>query len=265
MNMNVNTQRPKYMASLKTLANGPKRIAEANAKYDAAKSLFDDPISQRNYSPAFIDRHKAKAKAELDETIKRTVTEMRSALDFVKQEHGNSAPFDPNDRRIQNAIAVVNAVGKQLDYSQQLDLIEGFRGDVQGLKFISTLLKKNGMEYSADTAMRMARDVSTQALEDMDYSISKYEMLGQWDAEPIRWTQSEFAKTLERFGESADTDPYYYALADLKRTRRDDAEAQKVLGEALTIMKQQQEEGNADSSIMAGIYNDAVSKLEADN
>ena len=255
-------QRAKYLASLKTLANGPREIEQARSEYRTAIDYISDPQTRRTFSPAALDRMKSQALAKRDDTIRSTVSAMRPAIETVKaHKNGSGETLDINDSRIQNTIRTVQAMGKDLSYDAQISIIESFRGDAPALSFVSDLFRRNNL-YAADYARSLTREVSDQAIEDMETAIAYYDYGGDFDSGKIHWSKGEFGKALERNAIDPDADPYVAAAVELKHMHRDDANVQQHLGSALSKIAKEQADGNEVDT--AAILNDALADMEAD-
>ena len=206
--------------ALSVLASAPGKIAEAQAKCNQTIAEIRAKEATGNWSPNTIKAEKEKAYADRDRVCHALAHSMRPALETVKANNSLAdEPLDINDPKIQNAINVISLMGKNLTYTDQIFMLESFRGNPAALRFIQSAFRKNGMNYAAEQAGEMMKPISSRAIEEMGEVLSFHdyaEAQGRLDfpVERAAWTKSEFGRQYDRMGYNPDTkaDPYSYAL-----------------------------------------------------
>jgi hypothetical protein len=205
--------------ALSVLASAPGKIAEAQEKCRQQIAAVD--AKDKNlWAPATLERERAAAREERDRVCHALARSMRPALETVKANNSLAdEPLDINDPKIQNAVNVISLMGKNLTYTDQISMLESFRGNPAALRFIQSAFKKNGMSYAAEQAGEMMRPISSRAIEEMSEVLAFHdyaEIQGRLDfpIERARWTKGEFQRQYDRMGYNPDTkaDPYSYAL-----------------------------------------------------
>lgn len=258
-----------YYAALKTLDSGPREIEQARAQYQADQQHIREMENKGILSPIAIRRAKDQAKEKMDTTTRKAVDRMRPALETVRAER--NAPgemIDIESPKLQNAITVINTMGKKLSPSDQIAVIEKFRGDAASLRFVADLFDKYGLYY-ANYARQLTTPVSSDAIQNIAVEIGRYDNFGKFETDNLRWTNGEFAKALERNGVNSNEDPFVAAAIEMKHAHRDDPSAQQSMGGAIAAMRKAQEDGRDDAATMGEILNSAMetwkTMMEADN
>lgn len=260
MSFDSKAKRAAYLSALQTLDKGPKEIAAAQQQFKADLQSIRTMENSGNFAPTYIKRMKDSAREKLDTTTKKNVDKLRSALETVRAEQNNREKVDINSARIQNLINTVNTMGKDLSYDMQIDIVNSFKGDTAGLQFVSDLFKRKGLR-TADYAKSLTKGVSGQALENMQYAISKFDYFGEWDNSKNYWTGGEFAQAHERFAADGGEDPYIEALKAIKRENKDDAAIQEGIANALMEIAKGKETGEIVDT--AAVFRNALADLEA--
>lgn len=256
-------KRAAYLGALKALDNGPREIEQATAQYDSDISNVRQMESKGVWAPVAIERMKTQAKNKRDTAIRKAVDRMKPALDTVKaHKNGSGEVLDINDSKIQNTIRTVGAMGRDLSYDAQISIIESFRGDAPALAFVSDLFKRNHL-FAADYAKSLTKEVSDQAVEDMESAIAYYDFGSGFDMSKIYWSRGEFAQALERNTVDPGKDPYVAAMVEMKHMARDDANAQQLFGSALSHISEEEAKGNDVDT--AAVLNMALAALGADD
>ena len=256
-------KRAAYLGALKTLDNGPREIEQAKVQYDADMTHIRQLENSGNWAPASVSRMKTAAQEKRDVAIRKAVDRMKPALDTVKaHKNGNGEVLDIYDGKIQSTINAVRAMGRDLSYDAQISIIESFRGDAPALAFVSDLFKRNHL-FAADYAKSLTKEVSDQAVEDMETALAFYDYSGQFDASKIHWSRGEFAQALERNTVDPGKDPYVAAMVEMKHMVRDDANAQQLFGSALSHISEEEAKGNDVDT--AAVLNMALAALGADD
>lgn len=253
-------KRANYLSALKTLDAGPREIEAAKARYKSDLQSIRTMEDSGNFAPTYIKRMKDSAREKLDTTTRKAVDRMRPALETVRAEQSSREKIDINSPRIQNLINTVNTMGKDLSYDMQVDIVNSFKGDTAGLQFVHDLFKRKGL-HTADYAKSLSKGVSGQALENMQYAISKYDYFGEWDNSKNYWTGGEFAQAHERFAADGSEDPYIEALKAIKRENKDDAAIQEGIANALIEIAKGKETGEIVDT--ATVFRNALADLEA--
>lgn len=268
MSIDSKARKANYYAALKALASGPREIEQARAQYDADMGYVREMEGKRIWAPLAIDRMKAQAQSKRDDAIRKAVDRMRPAVETVQAER--SAPgemLDIDNAQLQRAITVCNTMGRKLNPSDQIAIIEKFRGDTASLRFVADLFDKYGLYY-ADYARQLTTPVSSEAIQNIAVEIGRYDNFGKFETDNLRWTNNEFSKALERNGVNSNEDPFVAAAIEMKHAHRDDPSAQQSMGSAIAAMRKAQEEGRDDAATMGEILNSAMetwkTMMEAD-
>ena len=205
--------------ALSVLASAPGKIAEAQEKCRQQIAAVD--AKDKNlWAPATLERERAAAREERDRVCHALAHSMRPALETVKANNSLAdEPLDIHDPKIQNAINVISLMGKNLTYTDQISMLESFRGNPAALRFVQSAFKKNGLTYAAEQAGEMMKPISNKAIEQMsevlnfhDYAEAQGRL--DWQIERAYWTKGEFQRQYDRMGYNPETksDPYSYAL-----------------------------------------------------
>lgn len=249
-----------FKAAVKTLDASPRRIAAAREEYAAADRYMLE--HKRTYSEAAQEKYYEAARAKRDTAIKGEVSRISKALETVR-EYRNfpNEKVDLSSTKLMNAIAVTNVVGKKMRPDEQLSIAEQFRGEPATLHFLADLYRQNGLFY-ADHVDAMAKPISQEALDNLEYCVGAYEQLGKWPFdEKCYWTQHEFSEAASRYGfDVADgRDAYVEALKSARAGQTPDA--QRILSQAVAQI-QNGAEYMTDAQ-KAEIFNDATAKVKA--
>lgn len=251
-----------FKGALKTLDAGPKKIAQAQAEYAEADAHMKDPATRRNYSEAYQQRYYEAAMAKRDTAIKTEVGKIAQALETVREYRTfPGEAIDLSSTKLMNAISVMNIVGKRMRPDEQLSIAEQFRGEPAALHFLAGLYRQNGLFY-ADHVDAMAKPISQEALDNLEYCIAAYEQLGKWPfEEKCHWTQHTFAEAASRYGfDVADgKDAYVEALKSARAGQT--PEAQRVLSGAIAQIQNGRE--YLTDAQKAEILNNATAKVAA--
>jgi hypothetical protein len=250
-----------YKSALKTLDAGPRKIEKAREEYRAASEYMQQ--HKRTYSEAAQERYYETARAKRDTAIKGEVAKIAKALETVR-EYRNfpNEKIDLSSTKLMNAITVTRVVGKKMRPDEQLGIAEQFRGEPAALHFLADLYRQNGLYY-ADYVDSMAAPVSDEAIQNLEYCLGSYEMLGKWPFdEKCYWTQHEFAEAATRLGfDVADgKDVYVEALKDARKGKS--PEEQRIISEAIIQIQRGNEYGMSDAQ-KATIFNGVTDKLQA--
>lgn len=258
MSIDSKARKANYYAALKTLDSGPREIDAARQQFDYDMANIREMEGKRIWAPVAVDRMKAQAQSKRDESIRKAVDRMRPALETVQAER--NAPgemLDIDNAQLQRAITVCNTMGKKLSPSDQIAIIEKFRGDAASLRFVADLFDKYGLYYG-DYARQLTKPVSSEAIQNIAVEIGRYDNFGKFETDNLRWSNGEFSKALERNGVNTNEDPFVAAAVELKHAHRDDPSAQQSMGGAIAAMRKAQEEGRDDAATMGEILNEAM-------
>ena len=250
-----------FQAALRTLDAGPKKIAQAREEYSAADAYMRDPANSRRFSEIGKENYYKTAQAKRDTTIKAEVDKIAKALETVREFRTfPNEKIDLSSTKLMNAISVMNVVGKKLRPDEQLSIAEQFIGEPAALHFLADLYRQNGLYY-ADAVDAMAKPISQEALDDMQYAVNSYEQLGKWPEDRIYWTKGEFSEAASRYGfdVSDGRDPYVEALKSARAGQTPDA--QRILSGAIAQIQNGRE--YLTDAQRAEIFNDATAKVKA--
>lgn len=247
-----------FKAALKTLARGQDKIKAAREDYQKAREYMANPDTCKHYSAIQQEQFKKATADKLKKAMDTEVAAMSRALNIVREYRsfpGENISLD--NPKLQSAINLVAVMGKSLSHADQIGIIENFRGDMASLHFISGLFKKQGLYYG-DYAESLTAAVSNQALEDMEYCLNSYEMFGKWPEDKLYWTGGEFDKALDRYGFSADIDPWIEALKSLKDGQSVDAN--RAVAKAVYQIQHAPENGMSDAD-KAELFNKTTEQI----
>ena len=254
------TDKARLQTALRTLDQGPKRIAAHREQYKT-DTTFSDAIKDK-YSEKYMDGLRAEAQAKRDKAIEGEVNEIRSALEVVKELRDfGSESIDIMNPKLQSAITIVSTLGRDLPASEQLSIAEQFRGDIGSLKFLSQLYKKNHYFY-ADQVADMAKPIPQQAMDDIAYCVNRYDYCGKWDEDSdshIYWNPNEFARAANRLGfDDTAADPFESVLYQLKTQYADSPKVQHAAAHAIQELRNDREMTRSERE---QYFNEAVQHL----
>lgn len=251
-----------FKSAIKTLDAGPKKIAQARAEYAAADAYMKDPANSRRYSEIGKENYYKTAQAKRDTVVKAEVGKIAQALETVREYRTfPGEAIDLSSTKLMNAISVMNVVGKKLRPDEQLSIAQQFTGEPAALHFLADLYRQNGLYY-ADYVDAMAKPISQEALDNLEYCCGAYEGLGKWPfEEKCYWTQNAFAEAASRYGfDVADgKDAYIEALKSARAGQT--PEAQRILSGAIAQIQNGRE--YLTDAQRAEIFNDASAKVKA--
>lgn len=208
--------------ALSVLMSAPGKIAEAQEKCRQQLAEIDAEERKGIWGKVTLDKRRQEARAERDRVCHALAHSMRPALETVKANNNLAdEPLNIHDPKIQNAVNVISLMGKNLTFTDQISMLESFRGNPAALRFIQSAFKKNGLTYAAEQAGEMMKPISNQALAEMEEVLAFHdfaEAQGRLDfpIERAAWTKSEFGRQYDRMGYNPETkaDPYSYALEE---------------------------------------------------
>ena len=246
-------------SAVKTLDAGPRKIAKAREEYRTADEYMQQ--HKRIYSQAAQENYYKTAQAKRDSAINAEVAKMQKAIETVRAFHGYPGEaIDLGSVKLQNALNIINALGRKLRPDEQLSIAQQFTGQPAALHFLADLYRQKGYYY-ADYVDSMAAPINETALENIEYACNSWEGLHKWPEEKLYWTQTAFADAAARLGfDAEETDPY---IAALKAARDGQApDAQRVLSNAIYQIEHAPESGLTDADKVQ-LFNDATAKAEA--
>lgn len=248
-----------FRSALKTLDAGPKKIEATCKEYRAADEYMQQ--HKRTYSEIGQQRYYEAAQAKRDTVINGEVSKIAKALETVREYRTfPGEAIDLSSTKLMNAISVMSVVGRKMRPDEQLSIAEQFRGEPAALHFLADLYRQNGLYY-ADHVDAMAKPVSQEALDNMQYAVDSYEQLGKWPEDKIYWTKGEFSEAASRYGfDVADgKDAYIEALKAAREGKS--VEEQRILSSAITQIQNGRE--HLTDAQKAEIFNDATAKAKA--
>ena len=249
-----------YKSALKTLDAGPKKIAQAREEYRAADKYMQE--HKRVYSQAGQDNYYKTAQAKRDNIIKAEVGKIGKALEVARElRNFPDEKIDLSDAKLQAALNIVNLMGRKLPHAQQISIIQDFQGRPAELNFLADVFDSQKLYYG-NYARELAKPISEEALDNLDYCVGAYEMLGQWPFdEKCYWTKDAFAEAATRYGFDVTDgrDPYLEALKAARAGKS--VEEQRILSSAITQIQNGRE--HLTDAQKAEIFNDATAKAKA--
>ena len=212
--------RKKMAESLKILAENPDKIKAQEKLYQERLSAIKVKEATGNWSPNTIERERREAKEARDRVSHALANAMRPALEYVKANNDyTTIPIDLESPKLSRALDVASLLGKNMVYSDQIGILNQFRGDPASLRVLEATFRKNGNTWAADVAREMQKPISTQALDQMNEVLAFHEYAesqGRFDfpAERMMWTHGNFKKQADRLGLDFDgvADPYTLML-----------------------------------------------------
>ena len=205
--------------ALRTIAETPKKVAEAQAKCNAVLADVAEKEKTGNWSPNSLKTRREEAYAERDRVCHALIHGMRPALDVIKanNDYANE-PVNFNNPKLQNAINMLQYMDKT-SYADIASLLESFRGDPASIRFLKKALEKSGMKWAADNlAEPMLKSVDPYAIEQMEEVLAYHdyaEAQGRLDF-PISkcYKHSAFEDQINRMGyeDSNAGDAYSFAI-----------------------------------------------------
>ena len=232
--------------ALKILAENPSKIEFAKQKYNDRMKEIRAEEAKGIWSPKAIEKMKSDALAERDRTAHALAHAMKSALEIVKANNDfQDTAIDLSSPKLQNALSVINALGKNMPYSDQISLCSQFVGDIASLRVIEGALKNAGLNYGAKQAHELQRQIPNNAITEMETVLAFHDYAERqnrldFPISRAHWTKGEFKKAFDRLGYDSDSlsDPYSLSLelamdnlrekADEVMTEEDPEKAEKA-------------------------------------
>ena len=214
----MNIDQKAHKEALKTMSEAPAAIKRAEDRYKEKLAEIKQKEASGNWSPNAIKTDRAVAKEDRDRIVGRLMGQMKNAINTIGANNSFSgASFDFADPKFQSALTFLNLMGHDMTPTDQVNMLEQFRGNPGALSALGAAMKKNGL-YFADRAKEMTATIPEQALQDAAYVVGKYELNGEVDFSRMTWTKSEFKKMAERMGyDMTDApDPLVAALMDAR-------------------------------------------------
>ena len=214
--------RKELAKALRVLADTPAKIAEQDGILKAKLAEIKKKEMSGDWSPNTIAAEKKAAVETHDRICHSLVSSMKPAYQTVRENNNlTKEPLDFNSPEIQNVVRVLPFLDKH-DFASQTSLLEGFRGNIAGLRFLKGAFEKAGFSYMAKKADEMMRPISEQALEEMGSVLSSHDYHERvhgtfsFPAEKMYWTHGEFQRQIDRMGldDSDAVNPLYNALDD---------------------------------------------------
>ena len=164
----------------KKLAESLKILAQNPGKIKAQQNLYKDRLAEirrkeetGNYARNTLEREKAEALASRDRVCHTLAHSMREALNYVAQNNDYSVhAIDLDNKKLQTALSMVNLMGSNMSFSDQLGVINQFKGDPASLRVLEAAFQKLGQSWAAKTAAEMQKPVSNKAIEEMSGEIA---------------------------------------------------------------------------------------------
>ena len=212
--------RKKMAESLKILAENPGKIKAQEKLYQERLAEIRAKEATGNWSPNTIARERAEAKEARDRVGHALAKAMRPALEYVRANNDyTTISIDLENNKLSRALDTVNLLGKNMVYSDQVGILNQFRGDPASLRVLEATFRKNGNRWAADVAKEMQKPIDSLALDQMGEVLAFHdyaELQGRFNfpAERMMWTHGNFKKQADRLGLDLDgvADPYTLML-----------------------------------------------------
>lgn len=204
--------------------NAYRTVLETEGIINAAKQKYEDQLkqidSQKEYTaPSYMEKLKAEAKANYEAVASRSMKQFAEAVSTIKQSNNySSEAADFGNADFQNALRFIDSMGKDLSYTDQVNIIDKFRGNPAELKAIETKYRNNGL-YFSEEAKDSTTPLSATAIENAELVIAGYEYNGKPDFSKMLWNRQDFRNQAKRLGYDLETadDPYTQALISEKK------------------------------------------------
>lgn len=206
---------------LKTLIQNPAKIEQQQRRLQEKLNDIARREATGNYAPNALAKERQEAIAERDRTCNALCDAMRPALDYVRANNNYEAnTIDLDNPRLDKALRIVDMMGKSMNFSDQAQLVNEFKGDPASLRLMETALRKKGMTWAADNAHQMQTPISQQTLDEMNevLAFNKYgQDTGRFQCplERATWTRHNFQRQAEKLGynlDDVDSNPFNVAL-----------------------------------------------------
>ena len=223
----------KLAEALKILDSTPKEINRQREVYRDKLREIDAEEKKGIWGRVTLDGHRQKAKEARDKTLKALVSRMKDAYNLVAEnnDYAGSETIDFSDKKLNDALRMVEVMGKDLSVTDQAALLNSFRGNIGALRVLQKTFAKNGLALK-DAAAELQKPISAQAMEDMRTAISfaeHYAATGNWTEDPFArtlWTASQFSKQIDRLNltDEAEGVNVYTAVIDALGDQLKDAQ-----------------------------------------
>lgn len=241
--------------NLRILATTPKEIEKQQAAYRAKLAEIDAEEKKGIWGKVTLDGRRKEARAERDRTCNALANRMKPALQYVADNnaYSESETINFSDPRLQDALRLIDHMGKDLSPADQAAMLNSFRGDVGALRVLEKSFSKHGLHLKG-AAHEMQKGIPQQAITEMAQVLAFHsygEENGRFDfpIERAYWTRGEFQKAFDRLGlEDTGTDPYtavMEAASDNIRASRD-----AIDGEDLTDTEKAIEKAKYDAQLI---------------
>lgn len=234
----------KLAEALKILDTTPKEINRQREAYLRKLREIDAEEKKGIWGKVTLDNRRREAKAARDKTLNALTERMSKAFELVEQnnDYAGSETINFNDPKLNDALRLVELMGKDLSITDQAHLLNTHRGDIGALRVLEKAFSKNNLALK-DTAKELQKPISSRAMNDMKEAIAfakHYAATGNWTEDPFKrtaWTASAFSKQIDRLNltdEAAGVDPYSAvidALGDQLKTAREEAQYSELTEE----------------------------------
>ncbi len=208
----------KMKDALKIVNEVPKSVERAEKLYQERLAEIKTREATGDWGRNKIAADRQSAKEDRDRVVSRLMGQFESAVVTIKENNSfGGALADFADPKFQAALSFIGTVGHDMSPSDQIGLLEQFKGQPGQLNALGAVMKKHNMFFS-NRAQELTKTISNQALEDATYVIGLYKYNGKVDFGRMRWTKDEFDKFGERNGYDMEDapDPYLAALSDAR-------------------------------------------------
>lgn len=208
----------KLAEALKLIDSTPKEINRQREAYRAKLAEIDAEEKKGIWGKVTLDNQRKAAKAERDKTLRALTKRMTDAFSVVEENNSfdTTETIDFSNPKLNDALRMVEVMGKDLSATDQANMLNTFRGDIGALRVLEKAFAKNNLALK-DTAHQMQQPIRNQAMTEMKTALAfaqHYAERGTWDEDPFSrcmWTKGDFAKQIDKLnltGEAANVDPY---------------------------------------------------------
>ncbi len=225
----MSVDRKKLARSLRLIDETPREIEKQMQIYRNKLSDIAAEEKKGIWGPTTLNARKQEALQERNRVCSALVKTMRESLNYIAENnsYSNSEVIDFTSPKLKDAVNLIQLMGKDLSYSDQVNLLSQFRGDVGSLRVLQKAFNSNGLQHMAKAAGEMQTPIKQQSIEEMNYVISaaEYSMAKGNFSFPIEratWTKGDFAKQLDKLGLDDDSNPYDAVITSMTDNLRNE-------------------------------------------
>ena len=249
--------------NIRTVNKACKELSDTITEYNAEVERIN---GRRNiFAEGVINRELEEARGKYSEKMKKLATQGIEAVNSLwDNQEIKSQKLDLSDSKLTTTISLIQQIGKNLEYNEVCDMVDGFKGNIPALKLIGKTLASNGNEYAAKYCNELCRTPNEFNYEEISRAFGAVvygsDPLRSWHS-PVYYLPriNDMAK---RFGIDEGENPYLEELRALCAASGGDETARKALAEGLRIAEEKPEETTETDSQLAYIINTAKSKID---